>query len=92
MLDFIASSPLVDLDYMQITFPSEIILTGSETCTINSNVNSLSCTILENTITAIFTFPMQLISVGESFSIFINNIVNPPNTEPCRLSNIGIYD
>ena len=67
------------MSYLEITFPSELSLPSSPTCT-DLDSNTLTCTEALNVLTIIL--PNSTIDSVSKFGVIVQDVVNPPSYKP----------
>lgn len=79
----LSPSQLIDGDKLSITFPTQVTLPTSFTCTGVTNLDSsLTCSLSSRTLTITMNFTTDTITAGTSFSLKLASITNPSSTSP----------
>lgn len=71
LVSVVSTIPHIDTDYITITFPSEITLPSSITCSASTSVSSVSCSKSGSTVTATFTFSSGTVAKNTAFSFYV---------------------
>lgn len=86
------SVPMVSGDKLQFTFPPEVTVPSSISCSTSTLVSSVSCSNSGSSVLATFTYS-STINAGTSFAFFVNSLKNPPNTlQTSDFTGISSYD
>lgn len=84
----------VDGDVLYLTFPVETSVPASVTCSVGTNVKTVSCSSSSpNQVKVVLTFTTGSVAANNDFTFIVNNVKNAPSTKTTSpFTNIRAYD